>query len=580
MVSRTSRVSSAALLALAAFAGSTPAAAQQVVPPLPSTPEITPPTPEPRPTPRVDVDSRAAIQQAPCPFADSPLTVTLSRVSFARPDGSAPAAPIAEALAGIAAPQGTQPIRVICDIRDEANLALRRKGWVASIQVPPQQIDNGELRLTVVTARIVQTRVRGDAGPYEGLLRARVAQLEALDPLNELEAARILLLADDVPGLNVRLALRPAGTAPGEVIGELAIDYRRFAVVANAQNYNSRLLGREVGYVRGELYGLTGLGDITYLGASSTADFEEQIIVQGGHIMTLGTAGTTLGVRATHAWSRPDLDQLDYRTRTLVLGADIVQPIVRSVLANITGAAGFDYIDQKTDIVSNDQRLPLSEDKLRVAFLSLDSNLRGLRGDGGTAWSLGVNVQLRKGLDIFDPSRPGFAQGGALQSRIDGRATAFVVRTNVRAMAALGPIFSVTGEVAQQWTDDPLLNYEEFSVGNLTIGRGYDPGANSGDRAIAFRGELRADVPVTPSVLPQVFGFYDHVRLRNLDENASEADRTLRSYGGGVRLRLFDDALVEVTYAHPIDRALLIDRAPPPDRVLVSLTWRFQDRAR
>ncbi|WP_315760688.1 ShlB/FhaC/HecB family hemolysin secretion/activation protein [Sphingomonas sp. Y38-1Y] len=573
---------SAALLVGAALLPLGAAAAQQTVPPpaLPSTPEITPPAPEPRATPRVDVDTRGAVEQAPCPFADSALTVDLTRVAFTRPDGSAPAPAIAAALSGITVPTGTQPIRVICDIRDAANAALRRRGWVASIQVPPQQIAGGELKLNVVTARIVQTRVRGDAGPYEALLRARVAQLEALDPLNEIEAARILLLADDVPGLNVRLALRPAGTAPGEVIGELAIDYRRFAVVANVQNYNSRLLGREVGYVRGEFYGLTGMGDITYLGASSTADFDEQVIVQGGHIMTLGTAGTTFGVRATHAWSRPDLDQLDYRTKTLVAGFDVTQPLVRSVRENVTAGLGFDYIDQTTDLVSGDQRLPLSKDKLRVGFVSIDGNVRGLRGDGGTAWSLAADVELRKGLDIFDPSEAGFAQGGALQSRLDGRATAFVVRASVRASAAIGSIFSVAGESLVQWTNDPLLNYEEFSLGNLTIGRGYDPGANSGDRAAAFRGELRADVPVDPKVAPQVFGFYDYVHLDNLDENASERNRTLRSYGGGLHLRLFETALLELTYAHPIDRALLIDRRRPPDRLLASLTWRFQDRAR
>ena len=45
-----------------------------------------------------------------------------------------------------------------------------------------------------------------------------------------------------------------------------------------------------------------------------------------------------------------------------------------------------------------------------------------------------------------------------------------------------------------QWTDDPLLNFDEYSIGNLSIGRGYDPGANSGDRAIGFAGEIGATV--------------------------------------------------------------------------------------
>ncbi len=68
-----------------------------------------------------------------------------------------------------------------------------------------------------------------------------------------------------MPGLDVALSLRPSGGEAGTVIGDLTISSRRFALFANAQNYNSALLGRETVYARGEVYGLTGLGDITYL---------------------------------------------------------------------------------------------------------------------------------------------------------------------------------------------------------------------------------------------------------------------------------------------------------------------------
>ena len=121
----------------------------------------------------------------------------------------------------MALPTGDQPIRVVCDIRDQANAALRRDGWVASVQIPAQSIDGGELQLQVVTARITEIRVRGDAGPYASRWRRGIASCSALDPLNERDAERALLLAGDVPGLDVQLSLRPAGTQPGEVIGDL-----------------------------------------------------------------------------------------------------------------------------------------------------------------------------------------------------------------------------------------------------------------------------------------------------------------------------------------------------------------------
>ncbi len=67
------------------------------------------------------------------------------------------------------------------------------------MQIPPQEITDGVLRLQVVTARIVEVRVRGDAGRYEPFLRRRIAAIQALDPLNEREAERILLLAATCP---------------------------------------------------------------------------------------------------------------------------------------------------------------------------------------------------------------------------------------------------------------------------------------------------------------------------------------------------------------------------------------------
>lgn len=559
-----------------------PAVAQTVPPAppqgsLPTPQQVTPPPPQGAPSAAVSLDARGAIVQRPCPFDASPLRITLSTVTFTRPDGSPLQPEIAAALAGVVRPSGDLPIKTICEIRDQANDALRRGHWVASVQVPPQEITGGTLRLNVVSARIVEVNVRGNAGPYEGLLRERIEQLKAIDPLNERDAERLLLLASDVPGLKVQLALSPAPSGKGDVIGELMIEYHRFAVFANAQNYNSRQLGRETGYVRAEFYGLTGLGDTTYVGGSSTADFQEQRVVQIGHILTLAP-GTTLGARFSYAWSRPDLAQLDYRTDTLITGFDLSKSLLRSLNANFGLAAGFDYIDQDTRVHNGNsvQQGPL--DKLRVLYLSAIGDARGLNPDGTLAWSLSGDVELRKGLDIFGSSE---SNGGQLppQSR-DGTSRAFLIRAEARGIVNVVRWFGVSARAIGQWTDDSLLNYEEFSLGNLTIGRGYDPGSNSGDRAIGVSGEAFFNLPVSDRVGTQLFGFYDYVALDNLERNATERNRDFRSLGGGLRVTLPQHLALEVTYAHPLDRALSFDTARPPDRVLVSLSIKFGDRAR
>lgn len=535
---------------------------------------VTPPPPSGPAPAQVDVDARAALAQAPCPFTDTSLRVQIGRVGFTRPDGSPLQPEIASALAKVALPSGDQPISVICDLRDAANAALRTAGWVASVQIPAQEIAGGELRLNIVTAKIVEVRVRGDAGPYEGILRRRIAQLQALDPLNEREAERVLLLAGDVPGLDVQLALRPADTGTqGDVIGDLNIVFQRGAFLANAQNYNSRLLGRETGYVRGEFYGLTGLGDITYLGASTTFDYQEQAIAQIGHIATLDGAGTTLGARFSYAWSRPDLEGLDYRTDTLIAGFDVARPLFRSVTSNATASAGFDYVNQTNDILGR----TATRDRLRVLYAAVSGDHRELNFDGSTRLLARARVEARKGIDIFDASDAGLGADGIVQSRIDGDARAWLVRADVELYSELTPWLATSFRLLGQYADDPLLNYEEFSLGNLTVGRGYDPGSNSGDRAVGIRNEVIGKLPLTDLVVTQLFGFYDIVVLDNIDPGATETNRRLRSFGGGARLTLPGLALLEVTYAHPQDKALIIDERRPPDRLLLSLTLQLRD---
>lgn len=564
-----------ALLAVAGCGVAIPVAAQVA---LPSRQEITPPTPEPPVEAPARVDATGALAVSSCPFDDSTLRLTINRLDITRPDGSPLQPQIADALSELAAPTGEQPLRTVCEIRDQANAALRRGGWIASVQIPEQEIADGILKLQVVTAKVVEMRVRGEAGRYEAILRRRLAEIQALDPLNEREAERLLLLAGDIPGLDVALALRPAGGAQGAVIGELTISTRRFALFANAQNYNSKLLGRETVYARGEIYGLTGLSDLTYFGASTTTDFREQIIVQGGHIFSLADSATTLGVRATYAWSRPDLDPLDLRTNSLIAGFDVTHPLIRTVRTNARLRGGMDFVDQISRVRSGGDPVTLNHDKLRIIFAGINADYSVLRDSGAPAFTLSSSLELRKGLGILDASKGGVA-GGGRPSRIEGDPQAFVARGAIEGVLYLGPVFSVLGQGQVQWTNNPLLNYEEFALGTLTVGRGYNPGSNSGDRAVGGHFELRADVPIS-GVGTQLYGFYDHLYLENRDRSRIEGPRNFASVGGGVRVSLRNRLVLDVGYAKPLDKALLLDERKPPGRLLVSLTVQFRDAAR
>ena len=562
----------------ATLAGTSTLGWAQQPPSAPTRPEVTPPPPERTvPPPRVRIDDSRAMPQPACPLLDSDVVVEISQVRFTPLNGGELHPGIRDALSGIGpGTTGPQSVAVVCEIRDQANAALRRAGYVATVQIPPQTISSGELQLNVITARIVEVRIRGDAPPYRDTIAARAEQLKALDPLNERDAERILLLAGDIPGLDVQMALLPAGTNPGDVIGELNLIYRPYSVLFNANNFGSRQLGREIGYLRAELYGLTGASDVTYAGVSTTADFDEQRVVQIGHITGLGSSGVGLEGSFLYAWSRPDIGLLDLRSESLIAALAVSAPLRRSRRQDFGIVGGLELIEQRTRIFANDVGQPLNRDKLRVAFLRLEGEFRDYLASGEEAYVLASSLEIRKGLDIFGATETGsISPEGFTPSRFSGDATALVIRASVDGLVRVGP-FALVGQARAQWADNPLLNFEEYSIGNLTIGRGYDPGSNSADRAVGLRGELRATFWQSSSVSLDVLGFYDSVWIWNLDPNAIETDRRLGSWGLGVRALLPGRAVIEAIYARPEDVALLVPGARrAPERLLLSLTLQF-----
>ena len=148
------------------------------------------------------------------------------------------------------------------------------------------------------------------------------------------------------------------------------------------------------------------------------------------------------------------------------------------------------------------------------------------------------------------------------------------MRGELSGVARLPSVFSLALDSEVQWANHPLLAFEEYSVGNYTIGRGYDPGAVTADRAIALRPEVRANVLQRPKMSVQLFGFYDRVWLWNLDRFSTEHGRSVSSLGAGVRAAIAPYFLVEATYAKPVDRPF-IDGVKPPARLLLSLTTLF-----
>lgn len=578
-------------LVLAALPG---LAAAQAVPQGPTREEIQRPTlpPATPPAERV-VAADDAIERAPCPLANpefAGVRITLRRVDFASVEGIDPA--MLESAWRNRAGQDL-PLSVVCDIRDRAATLLRAQGYLAAVRVPPQRIEDGVVRLDILAARMSRVEVRGDAGANEGLLQRYLSRLDDAPVFNIREAERYLLLARDIPGLDARLTLRP-GAQPGEVVGEVLVARTPVIFDANIQNFGSRDVGRWGGIARARFAGLTGMGDLTTVSLYSTADVHEQQVAQFAHEMRVGGDGLRLGGSYTYAWTRPDLPGLAIKSRTQVISLFASYPVTLTQAHQFTVGGGLDLIDQDIGLGG----VPLNRDRLRVVGVRADASWidpASVAGRDGynpsePRWSLSTSLEARQGLDILgasDDCGPSgaacFAAGRVPLSRIEGKPDAFVLRANALAEWRPTRMFALSAAPRAQWASDPLLSYEEFSGGNFTVGRGYDPGTIIGDKGVGVALEARYGSLVPANIKAfavQPFVFFDAAWVWNKDAAfAGLNPQKLYSAGGGVRLAYGDKARLDVTVAAPLNRPDLLARRPDP-RLLVTLTTQFGVRAR
>jgi hemolysin activation/secretion protein len=566
-----------ASIVLTTFASfsSTVAAQGQVNVPLPPTrEEIERPatTPDERPA---QLSVEGDIERAPCPlrepaYANVPVTIT--EVRFNNLQGVSP-----EQMRDVYAPYlGTQQsVGVLCDIRDAAATLLRSKGYLAAVQVPTQRIEDGIVQMEVLFAKVTAIRVRGDAGRGEQLVASYLERLTEDPVFNQNNAERYLLLARDLPGYNVRMTLVPAGTGPGELIGDITVRRRPYEVDFNLQNMGSDDAGPFGAQLRAQFYGLTGMGDRTYVSAYTTPDFKEQQIVQLGHIFRVGSEGLTLAGRMTYAWTEPDIGNFGgnkVEATTLLASVEASYPLVRRQSGSVWLTGGLELVDQDVDFIG-----PLTRDRLRVFYARIAADTIDLDSGNNPRFRAAGEIELRRGVDILGASEPCNLTCGLTRtptSRADGDPTATVLRATGSVEVALGTKLSAFVRTRAQIGFDPLMSFEEYSGGNFTIGRGYQPGVIVGDDGLGFQFELRG-----PRIRPsqtfdltfQPFGFADIAWAWDDLRNGAADPQRLTSVGAGVRSRISDRYSLDLTFAVPTRRTGFLTETPDP-RLLFTFT--------
>jgi hemolysin activation/secretion protein len=507
------------------------------------------------------------VEAGPCAFRDSPIKVTLRGVTFQGATSGALALSDQALASTYAEFIGREaPLSVACDIRDRAATLYLRRGMLARVVIPEQRIADGQLTLTVVEARIEAVNYHGDAGPAQKQVVRFLDHLRGLAPFDLDVAQRYLLLASDVPGVRIQSTLKPSPQGQGAL--DLDVTIARDAVDGSAaiDNYGSRTVGRDLALARLDLNSFTPLGERTSVIGYGTLSSAEQRVVQVVERVFLGGDGLVADLSGSWAWTRPGdvIAPLELEGESFAGGVRLSYPLSRHRRHNLNIGVGLDWIDQKVEFGNG--VAVLTDDHLRVFFLRLDGHYAPAALAARSVAMTGV-LEVRQGAHSLGASR----YGEFTASRFLGKPDATVLRAEGEIGGQIaGPVIGKLA-VAWQHTDDPLLSYEEYGVGNLTIGRGYDPSVASGDRAVSASVEL-STVPLSLAggrAAWRPYAFYDAAELTNLGFGAGKLD--LASAGVGVRAQVTSRVAFDLTWAKPLDSPFGVGDAPP-SRVLISLS--------
>jgi hemolysin activation/secretion protein len=449
------------------------------------------------------------------------------------------------------------PLQAVYDLAQRITAKYGQDGYVLSRAiVPPQNLNPGGavIRIQVLEGYVDKVIWPEKLARYRDFFTEYEAKIVAERPINVRTLERYLLLLGDLPGFKVSTTLKPSTTQLAASTLVVDVTEKPLDLLGRADNFGSRARGPEQFLGSATVNNILGVHEafnVTYAGAFQLRELQ---YAAASYRQVLNSEGFTVFANASYSWGKPgtpELELLNYKTRTTYAEAGWYYPLVRSREKNLT-ITGLGFITNSDGVIFDDPDTPPStRDRLRGFRLKADADyadpLRGINQ---------FNVTLSQGIDGFDSTN----NGNPLASRANGR----VDFTKLEfTYARLQPLFwnlSAYGSLYGQYAFDPLLSPELCSYGGRFYGRAYDASALVGDRCWLALGELRLDLPVPSTLLSlaQLYGFIDHGHLSIIRPQAGTLDRIdAGSAGAGIRFgwnnQLFADVAVAKAIDGPID---------------------------
>jgi hemolysin activation/secretion protein len=459
----------------------------------------------------------------------------------------------------------------ILDVADAIEQLYRNKGYIlVRAYVPPQRVRDGVFTINVVEGKIAHVTVEGGTPATQAQVRAYVRPSLELSPLPLAVMERSLLLSNDLPGVVASGVLKPSENSPGASDIAVTLDQPGLSGGLGADNRGSRFSGLWTLNADAEVNSILDSADQLAATFTTSPDASEQLAGQLRYRRPIGDDGVIGTIAGTITRGEPGstLAAFGVDTNSWAVGPRLTWPVIRTRAQSLQLDGGFTF--QKADIDVLGSRV--AHDEWRV----LDVNATYLLSSwlGGSWLGTAGIVQGIPGLGASANLSADLSRKGAY---ID-----FTKLTSmVRYIAYLPDDFSVVLTGQGQFSFVPLINGELISFGGVGIGRGYDPGAITGDRGVGGSAELRYDAPFANKYIlgAQPYIYFEAGQTWYIQRGAavdpSLIDQSIDSVGGGVRLSLPYNASLGLEVAQTLHAVTGSDAGKEASKFFVTTGVRY-----
>ncbi len=460
-------------------------------------------------------------------------------------------------------------------IANDVTLKYRNDGYVLTqVVVPPQEISGGTAKLQVVEGFVQNINVRkaDENAPIDmNNIQTYAAQISHGGPLNVKDLERQLLIINDLPGVTARSVLSPSQTTAGAADMDIIVDYDPIDALLSVDNFGSRYLGDVQLGAAATLNSFMGHNEaISGQVVVAPDSWYELAYGSLGYEQPIGSYGTKAHITGNVTDTDPgfDLKQFDVKGRSYLLNVGVTHPFIRSRAQNLYGRLNFDWRNVKSsNNIEDTRRDHLSVLRLGTRYEFVDTFI--------TAGANTIDLEASKGMNIFGASE----EGDANMTRSEGDPQFSKLELEIQRLQRITGSVNLLLAGRGQWASNALLSSEEFSVGGINSGRGYDPSEISGDHGVSGKVELQWKEPVAidKSFVEsyQLFGFYDIGRVWNEDATtSSQKIDSLASVGAGLRFDLPQEFDAGFAVAFPLTREPSTDNDNDP-KFYLNVSKRF-----